>query len=125
MISCYMLDVHIANRCNLNCDGCNHWSNYGFKEIFSAETLKEWAEPWSKIVQPERINLLGGEPLLNKECDKIVTIYRELFPNSTIKLFTNGFNLSKHNWLQDNLRKNNCTYEISNEITRHHKPSCR
>ena len=40
MISCYMLDVHIANRCNLNCDGCNHWSNYGFKEIFSAETLK-------------------------------------------------------------------------------------
>ena len=44
MIPCYMMDVHVANRCNLNCDGCNHWSNYGFKEIFSAKTLYNWAD---------------------------------------------------------------------------------
>ena len=58
MISCYMLDVHIANRCNLNCDGCNHWSNYGFKEVFSKNTLYQWAKPWAKIIKPERVNLL-------------------------------------------------------------------
>ena len=67
-----MIDIHVANRCNLNCDGCNHWSNYGFTEVFSVDTLYEWAEPWSKILNPERINLLGGEPLLNKQCGKIV-----------------------------------------------------
>ena len=113
MIPCYMMDVHVANRCNLNCDGCNHWSNYGFKEIFSAKTLYNWAEPWSKIIKPERINLLGGEPLLNKECNKIVEQYRSLFPDSTIKLFTNGFTLSKHPWLPDTLRKNDCILVIT------------
>ena len=113
MITCYMLDVHIANRCNLNCDGCNHWSNYGFKEVFSAETLYEWAEPWSKIIAPERVNLLGGEPLLNKECAKIVKQYRQLFPNSTLKLFTNGFTLSKNKWLYDVLKENNCVLVIT------------
>lgn len=113
MINCYMLDVHLANRCNLNCDGCNHWSNYGFKEVFSAKTLKEWAEPWSKVLEPERINLLGGEPLLNKECSLIVENYRQMFPKSTIKLFTNGFLLSKNKWLKDCLRKNNCVLVIT------------
>ena len=113
MINCYMIDIHIANACNLMCDGCNHWSNYGFQEVFSAQTLKEWAEPWSKILKPERINLLGGEPLLNKECAKIIDIYRQLFPYSTIKLFTNGFILSKQDWLQYNLRKNNCVLVIT------------
>ena len=77
LISCYMLDVHIANRCNLNCDGCNHWSNYGFQEIFSRKTLYDWAKPWSKIVKPERVNLL------NKECSKIMEDYRSLFSDST------------------------------------------
>ena len=108
-----MLDVHLANRCNLNCDGCNHWSNYGFKEVFSAKTLREWAEPWSKIIKPERVNLLGGEPLLNKECSTIIEDYRRMFPTSTIKFFTNGFVLSKNNWLQDCLRKNNVVLVIT------------
>jgi len=108
-----MLDVHLANRCNLNCDGCNHWSNYGFKEVFSAKTLVEWAKPWSKVLKPERINLLGGEPLLNKECELIVESYRQMFPDSTIKLFTNGFLLSKNKWLQECLRKNDCVLIIT------------
>jgi len=106
MIDCYMVDIHVANRCNLNCDGCNHWSNYGFKEVFSAKTLYEWAEPWSKILNPERINLLGGEPLLNKESPQIIEDYRRLFPNSSLKFFTNAFTLSKQDWLEDSLRKN-------------------
>ena len=113
MIICPMLDVHLANRCNLNCDGCNHWSNYGFKEVFSRNTLYEWAEPWSKIVRPKRVNLLGGEPFLNKECDKIVKDYRKLFPDSILKLFTNGFIMSKQDWLQDTLRKNQCVLVIT------------
>ena len=113
MIDCYMLDVHVANRCNLNCDGCNHWSNYGFKEVFSAKTLYDWAEPWSKIVNPERVNLLGGEPLLNKQCSEIVSNYRKLFPETTLKLFTNGFLLSKQLWLKKTLEINNCVLVVT------------
>jgi hypothetical protein len=71
----YMLDVHVANKCNLHCDGCNHWSNYNFSEVFTNNTLEEWAIPWSKRLNPERINLLGGEPFLNKECKEIVYTY--------------------------------------------------
>ena len=113
MIECYMLDVHIANKCNLMCDGCNHWSNYGFKEIFTPKILYEWAEPWSKIVKPERVNLLGGEPLLNPSCAKIVSDYRTLFPDSIIKLFTNGLLISKQKWLKESLKKNKCVLVIT------------
>lgn len=113
MINCYMIDIHIANACNLMCDGCNHWSNYGFEEIFSLKTLHEWAEPWSKILAPERINLLGGEPFLNKQCKDIIYDYRLLFPNSTLKLFTNGFLLSKQDWLINTLKTTKCTLVIS------------
>jgi hypothetical protein len=113
MINCYMIDIHLSNACNLMCEGCNHWSNYGFDEIFSAKTLKEWAEPWSKLLNPERINLLGGEPFLNKQCKEIVHCYRDLFPKSTLKLFTNGFLLSKQDWLIDTLKATNCALVIS------------
>ena len=53
------MNVHIANRCNLNLVAVITGQTTDLKEIFTAETLK-WAEPWSKILQPERINLLGG-----------------------------------------------------------------
>jgi hypothetical protein len=112
-IDCYMIDVHLANRCNLMCDGCNHWSNYGFSEIFSAKTLYEWAAPWADLINPERVNLLGGEPLLNPECRQIIKDYRSLFPNATLKFFTNGFTLSKNLWLQEVLRENNCVLVIT------------
>jgi hypothetical protein len=108
-----MLDVHVANKCNLMCDGCNHWSNYGFKDIFTSKILYEWAEPWSKILKPERVNLLGGEPLLNPNCAKIISDYRKLFPDSIIKLFTNGLLISKQKWLKDSLKTNNCVLVIT------------
>jgi len=108
-----MLDVHLANACNLHCDGCNHWSNYNFKEIFSNEVLYKWAKPWAKRLSPERINLLGGEPLLNKECEQIISTYRELFPDSVIKLFTNGLLLSKQEWLYECLKRNNIVLVIT------------
>ena len=113
MKNCYMLDVHLANKCNLHCDGCNHWSNYNFSEVFSEETLTKWAKPWSKRLNPERINLLGGEPLLNKECKEIVYSYRKLFPNSINKIFTNALLLSKQDWLYECLLKTNTALVIT------------
>lgn len=110
---CYMLDVHVTNSCNLHCDGCNHWSNYGFIESFSCDTLTQWAKPWAERLIPERINLLGGEPLLNKECQEIVYSYRNLFPDSTNKLFTNAFLLSKQDWLYDCLKETNSVLVIT------------
>tara|TARA_Y100000356_G_scaffold7440_1_gene5457 strand:- start:231 stop:1082 length:852 start_codon:yes stop_codon:yes gene_type:complete len=109
----YMLDVHVANKCNLHCDGCNHWSNYNFSEVFTNNTLEEWATPWSKRLNPERINLLGGEPFLNRECKEIVYTYRKLFPNSINKLFTNAFLLSKQDWLYDCLLETNTALVIT------------
>ncbi len=103
----YMLDVHLTNRCNLHCDGCNHWSNYSLSGLFSNATLRAWAEPWTEKVSPRRINLLGGEPFLNKEYPEIIATYRSLFPDSTLKIFTNGFLLSKQHGLHECLKENN------------------
>lgn len=109
----YMLDIHLANACNLMCYGCNHWSNYGFQEIFDRKTLKDWATPWASRLIPERINLLGGEPLLNKETEQIVSDYAKLFPKSKLKLFTNGFLLSKNLQLKEVLEKTDTSLVIT------------
>lgn len=38
----------------------------------------------------KRIRLMGGEPLLNPELPKFISITREVFPDSNIRVVTNG-----------------------------------
>ncbi len=98
------LDVHVANACQLSCEGCNHYSNYDIKGIFSCNQLVDWATPWAQRVEFEKIQLVGGEPFLNKELQQICYKYRDLFPVTPILLFTNGLLLSKNlKWLYTTL----------------------
>ena len=108
------LDIHVTNSCQLQCFGCNHYSNYGIHEHFSNSTLTKWAEPWHERVKFGKIQLVGGEPFLNKELKDICYSYRKLFPDTELLLFTNGLLLSKNiNWLYDCLYENNIKLIIS------------
>ena len=108
------LDIHVTNSCQLHCFGCNHYSNYGLHEHFSNSTLTKWAEPWNERAEFGKIQLVGGEPFLNKELKDICYSYRNLFPNTEMLLFTNGLLLSKNiNWLYDCLYENNIKLIIS------------
>jgi len=110
----YMVDLHIANACNLSCDGCNHWSNYGFKEKFSYDTIKSWITPWKHKLLPERFNILGGEPLLNKDAERIIYLCKDSFPSAKHKFYTNALLLKNHvSWLYKALKDNDASLVIT------------
>lgn len=90
------LQIHVADACNLACEGCSHYSNYGHKGVRSLATAEEWLAPWADRLLPKKFVLLGGEPAINRELPGYVTLSRRLFPDSEIRITTNGFLLHRH-----------------------------
>ena len=66
------IEWHIIHSCNLTCDGCAHYSNYGFTDVVSYEQLKEWYSYWHHRLSQSVIDSLGGEPLLHRDFLKII-----------------------------------------------------
>lgn len=85
------MEIHISDKCNLNCKNCTHFSPL-FTEIGvdfdrcvdDVRLLK------SKFSNIGRLDILGGEPLLNPSLDKYVSTFRELLPDTYLNIFTNG-----------------------------------
>lgn len=86
------LVVNICDHCNLNCRGCDHFSPIADKRFVSTEKIKSDLEQMRRILGEdiELISLMGGEPLLHPDLTKIMTLARNIFPNTTIWLSTNG-----------------------------------
>lgn len=93
-------EVHLAEHCNLNCQGCDHFAPLAQPaladyEVFCADFAR-MAELFGTDVKS--INLLGGEPLLNPEVSRFAKAARMYFPNAScteIRLVTNGILLPK------------------------------
>jgi ABC-2 type transport system ATP-binding protein len=87
----HRLVVHVTDHCNLNCAGCTHFSNIsepGFASVEEFERdMARLAVLFSAISE---IYLLGGEPLLHPDLIEFMRITREQFPESSIKVMTNG-----------------------------------
>lgn len=87
-----ILQYHIADHCNLNCKGCNHFSPLVKDKVFPelekvVSDLKRIREVVDVI---DWIAILGGEPLLNPNWKAYAKVTRELWENSYISIFTNG-----------------------------------
>ncbi|MBQ7561463.1 MAG: radical SAM protein [Synergistaceae bacterium] len=85
-------EVHLADHCNLNCVGCNHFSPLAEPSCVSIETFKRDFERMGELFSHKcgRIHLLGGEPLLNPDVIELMKIARENFPEGEINIYTNG-----------------------------------
>ena len=85
------LELHAAHHCNLNCKGCGHYSNIAEPEF---PTLSEFERDSARlkelIIHIRKIRLLGGEPLLNPELPQMIQIMHDAFPQSDIRIATNG-----------------------------------
>ncbi len=105
-----ILHIHLTDHCNLNCRGCDNFSPLS-PEVFADIAVFErdcarMSELGSERVQ--EIQLLGGEPLLHPQVIDFLTISRNYFPETTIKMITNGVLLLKQKpefW--DACRRNN------------------
>lgn len=92
-----LLQYHIADHCNLNCKGCNHFSPLVKEKKFpDLNSVISDLEHLSKIVDYiDWIAILGGEPFLNPDWKLYAMETRKIWKYSFISIFTNGLLLNK------------------------------
>lgn len=88
-------EVALAEHCDLNCAGCEHFSPLAEPEFADFE---EVARDFARLSSLSRghvnqIRLLGGEPLLHPDLLKFLKMAREYFPDGDISIVTNGIKL--------------------------------
>ena len=96
--------VDITHHCNLNCRGCDHFSPLAEERFYSLDCFNKDMRRLSELTEGyvDRIGIMGGEPLLNPNVIQYLKITRECFPNTKIRLVTNGILLDKQDenfWL--------------------------
>jgi hypothetical protein len=91
-----LLEIQVANACNLTCESCSHFSNSGHRGLLRPGEAEEWMRPWRQRVRPAVFRLLGGEPTINPDLAELILLSRATWPDSQIALTTNGFFLHKH-----------------------------
>lgn len=90
------LEIHLVHGCNLTCESCSHYSNQGHKGTLSLEEADQWMKGWNQRIRPEKFSLVGGEPTIHPKLPDFVALARKNWPDSTIRLVTNGFFLHRH-----------------------------
>lgn len=83
--------LKITENCNQNCKHC--WSARRMSAQRSLRSVLNGIEKIGKI-NPLHFTLTGGEPLIRKDCLKILEYSKERFP--IIELFTNGVLIDKN-----------------------------
>lgn len=88
-------EVALAEHCDLNCVGCDHFSPLAEPEFADYEELKRDFERLSSLFhgRAKEVHLLGGEPLLHPNLVKFLKMARESFPDAVIDITTNGLRL--------------------------------
>ena len=86
-----VVELHIADHCNLNCAGCLHFTPIAEKWCASPEEVeRDLLALRRKFRYIRHVTLLGGEPLLNPDYEKIVEVVNRVSPESLITIVTNG-----------------------------------
>ena len=109
------LETNIIDGCNLNCKGCTHFSPlFRRDEIYPLETFRSDVCKLSQILDVQRFRLLGGEPLLLKNLDEYIYIARKYFPQTNLRIVTNGLLIpTLPQKILDAIRNNNCCVDIT------------
>lgn len=113
MLEIKILDVVILLNCNLNCRGCNNFCDHNVSGYRSFEDIEKDFFNWKNKVNPARVQIMGGEAFLHKNLNKIILSARKHFPNTDLRLFTNGLLLTRHPKILETLKKANCVLVIS------------
>ena len=84
-------EYHVSWHCNLKCKGCIHFSNVAKEEFGDLEKYKCDIQRLKELYWGVgTIRIMGGEPLLNKNFLEFCIVSRNLFPDASIKVATNG-----------------------------------
>lgn len=91
------LDIVIIRSCQLKCDGCCTFSHHNeINGLEEAEDYEEQIAFWAKHLNPKRINIFGGEPLLHPRFVNWFRLIKKHWPEqSRIWVNTNGYQIDK------------------------------
>lgn len=89
------LDLNIAYACNLACKGCLSLSDFDRKGVMPYDDIIESIDTWKTKLYPEITSIFGGEPLLHPRIYDVFDYVKKVWPDTTIRLITNGYLLSK------------------------------
>jgi organic radical activating enzyme len=89
------LDIMIAYSCNLACKGCISLSDFPRAGVEEFLSIQDWIDQWKSCISPKVVAVFGGEPCLHPKLIEICQHIRLAWPNSTIRLITNGYLLKK------------------------------
>lgn len=92
----FHFEFHLVEHCNLKCAGCTHFAPLAQEEYLSVNEFEKDIMRLSDLTggNTRFINLLGGEPLLHPDISKFFRICRAAFPNTLIRVVTNGILLN-------------------------------
>ncbi len=96
MLGVRHLEIHVAHACNLRCESCSHYSDQGQGGVVTLEEAERWMGAWSRRIRLGTLSLVGGEPTIHPQLTEFVRISRRHWPQSYLRIVTNGFFLHKH-----------------------------
>lgn len=110
------LQYRIIDHCNLNCKNCGSICNA--KVVPWQVELEEFEKDIVRLKQLfsfiGTFKVMGGEPLLHTQLDKIVEIVRMYFPDCEIEIATNGLLIPKlSDEMLNTFRRNDAIFHIS------------
>lgn len=93
----FLLEVNIADHCDLNCQCCDHFSPIATPTFLDFEQYVRDLRRLSELMDNKigLIKLQGGEPLLNDRLIDYMRVTREFFPEAYLCIFTAGLLLQK------------------------------
>ena len=90
------LETMITQSCNLSCNGCTNYSDLKHQGYVSWSQGRKWLSSWLERINISDFGIMGGEPLINPECEAWLRGVRELMPDAQIRFTTNGLLLQRH-----------------------------
>lgn len=87
---------HLADHCNLNCAGCNHFSPLTKEKYADLTLLEKNIQRLMEVLDISEFNFVGGEPLLHPDVISAIKIVRKYY-DGILNITTNGILLKKFN----------------------------
>jgi len=116
LLSVPHLEWHVTHSCNFTCQGCGHYTNDGYKQNITLQTLKDWYLLWNKRIRPWELSMLGGEPLLNSDIVNIIYMTKEVWDiqeDQEFEIVSNGFLFDRVDGLVKAMKDTNCMLSIT------------
>lgn len=86
-----LMSIAVGDQCNANCDHCSFYKGFKKGKLLNLQQIKNAIKQGQEL-GASTINIVGGEPLLNKN---IFEIIKSIDKDSSIStIFTNGWHLS-------------------------------